>query len=562
MISASNILGTGGRVEYLLTLLDGKSREHTTIALPNVSMVQLDRQQAVQINYTLGRQPIIEHSGVRAQVFVLNGRSGVEHRLGEDASGQILFADGPALFRELEEFLSRFEQLQGEASLKRMGSSMTPKLSPGLTGYKVASGNNTASGGLMLFQAPFEKLNFHVQPLSFKWNRATATSRHSYEWTLVLHGYAKYVSAVPKGLLADFVKAMEEANKAINSATAMVAYAQAHVDLFSADLRSIMGPINAAHHLLSAVDGLLGSAKNLVQLPSEVLQELLGLIGHIGKTSFDLFNTMSFGAAGRHGGKGYFQFMRALSGAQRRLYNVFGQMYMIVDEDTSGAPKPVSSTAAGTVTPLATLRGALLNTTFEPTEMETTENAVVLDGMTLQDFADANNTDAVTVAQLNGMVNYTSGPKGVPLVGGMVLKVPAVGTASVKIGDHDSFGTDLKLDMNTRDLKLKGTSYTDFSTVSQEGNLVQGTALRLLTEQGEQSLFPTMGLPTTVGSKNTATVLGSMAFATESQLLADNRIQEVTGLEVLDEGDTLVLRVTASPVQGDPVDFKIPLQES
>lgn len=96
------------RLRYLLeTERDG--RVIASIALPPTASLQKSRTPGVAITWTLGAEPVREHTRVRERAFSVGGVSGLESRLGANALGAPLFADGPTLFREFERFIEAYE---------------------------------------------------------------------------------------------------------------------------------------------------------------------------------------------------------------------------------------------------------------------------------------------------------------------------------------------------------------------------------------------------------------------------------------------------------------------
>lgn len=554
-IPSSNILGSGGKVEYLLTLEEPASiSKRKTIALPFVNMFRHDSKPAVQIRHTLGRSPIIEHSGTKKLIFTLQGRSGQHYYLGSDSSGNLKFASGVDLFQDLIRFLQRYEEITSSRIFKRTGQGLNEGEGSGLEGTK------PFSKGHLVFLAPFENLSYHVVPTAFSVNRSVQTSRHDYEFTLTLEATSEYIAATtPLSAFEKVLQGAESITEAIDTAAGAVAYAQAHVEIFQGDLRRLLSPIDAIQRLVTELDDLGSSGKSTLNIVSTQTNRLLSAIGQASRVAYDAINLLSFNALQKATDQGFNEFMSELAKARNQITTVFGKGFLAYEEQ-DGEP---SGQAADVVTVnLATTAAALVAQSNDPIVDESSESfsyAKLLDGETLLQFCKRLGLKAQEVAKLNGMVNFLIGEFSVPLTGGMLMKVPIDNPIKVKPGDADIFGTDLQIDLSTGDLVLSGTDPKDFFSISGPPNLKQGTTLRLLTVEGENSVFPNLGMPLHFGDASTSELVGSVAFDARSQLLADSRINEVTSLFLRDAGDTLSLEIEARAKKDTDIQFSVPI---
>ncbi len=320
-ISSSNILGSGGKVEYLLTLEEPLSPgNRKTIALPFVNMFRHDSKPAVQIRHTLGRAPVIEHSGTKKLVFTLQGRSGQHFFLGSGADGNLKFASGVDLFQDLIRFLQRYEEITSSRIFKRTGQELNQSGARGLGGPKAFS------RGHLVFLAPFENLNYYVVPTAFSVNRSTQTSRHDYEFTLTLEATSEYVAPVsPLSTFESILQGAEKVTEAIDTAAGAVAYARANVEIFQGQLRRLLSPIDAIQRFVTELDSLVGSGKSTINIFSTQTNRLLASIGQASRVAYDAVDTLSLNNLEKATDQGFNDFMKSLAEARNQISIAFGK---------------------------------------------------------------------------------------------------------------------------------------------------------------------------------------------------------------------------------------------
>ena len=557
-IPASNILGKGGKVEYLLSLEDPSTPGiRKTIALPFVNVFRADSRPAVQIRHTLGRAPVIEHTGTKKVIFTIQGRSGQHFFLGANKDGNLKFASGVDLFQELQRFLLKFEEISSSSFLKRSGQQLNSEVS--FSGF---TASKPFSNGHLLFMAPFENYAYYVQPTAFNVSRSAQTSRHSYEFSLTLEATAEYKA--PPSPISGFekaIQAVEKVTEAIDTAAGAVAFARANVDIFQNDLRRLLSPIDALQRVVSETESLVQTGSSTLAILGTQTNKLLAVVGQAIRVSYDAIDTISFNALEKATDQGLNDVLRGLTKARTAISVAFGKGALAYNEESN---EPKGSAAEVVTSETSTVAAALVAKSNDPVVLPSANQNFtyekILEGETLIQFALRLGVPAAAVAELNEMINFTIGGFSVPLTGGMVLKVPLDTPVKVKPGDKDLFGTDLEIDLSTGDLVFNGTNPQDFSLISGPKNLKQGTTLRLLTVTGENHVFPSMGLPVRAGDASTTELVGSLAFDVRSQLLADRRIEEVTSLFLEDQGDTLALSIEAQAKKDTSVQFSVPLQ--
>jgi hypothetical protein len=69
------------------------------------------------------------------------------------------------------------------------------------------------------------------------------------------------------------------------------------------------------------------------------------------------------------------------------------------------------------------------------------------------------------------------------------------------------------------------------------GNLEQALRLRMLTLSGESPILRDYGLPLLIGQRTGSEMLGYISAHIRAQIEADERIEELTSIELTDTGD-------------------------
>jgi hypothetical protein len=109
------------------------------------------------------------------------------------------------------------------------------------------------------------------------------------------------------------------------------------------------------------------------------------------------------------------------------------------------------------------------------------------------------------------------------------------------------------------DFILEGGSATDFALIQGPPLIEQALSVRLRTEQGQHGVYPSYGLPRTIGDRNVIETAGVLLSRTRTQLLADPRIQSASRLTIRDEGDTFFIECILTAVGGQSVNAKVPI---
>jgi len=522
-------------------------------SLPFVNFYSKNREESSLLTWTMGDLPVLERSGVREERLNIRGRSGLRYRLGTDWEGRTRYDEGPALFREFERFMEEYQELakrwEYEDAARRVSS---PKVigastkattgwrftgvDPQLAGVPTTAWLDTAEkrnpgrtieqdGVRMVVRALWEEHDLLVEPQQFNWSRATGSSRHSYEWDLVLVAYEK-VKAHNFLAFGTLRQTLRASARAIDSASEIITSGTSYLRDTKAALDSFKYPVRALVRLSRNVYSAANAGASLVAWPREAIEELGVLAEETTSALVETWAALPYTnrAAARSGLRSAMDF---ISEARRSAVSAYGQAYIRFGF-TRDRVAPQSRTSP-----------RLVSTQKRPVFVH-----VVGDGETLQDVAEQYLGDRSRwpeVASINGISIPWVLNTGEPILPGAVLYVPApVGGADAAPGgvsDSVMFGTDLRIGADGDLVASAGDSPSDVQTISGVPNFEQGLTVRLRTEQRQNVTFPNLGLPKLVGEPSFSRMSGYLAAHVRSQLDADRRVDRVTKLVVEDTGD-------------------------
>lgn len=517
------------RINYLLEIeRDGKLWR--SFALPPVESYETPRDYATELTWTLGDDPVREHSGLREGRITLRGQSGFKSRLGtqwqrDGAQADLLnlFASGPRLFREFERFLEGFQDLARDG--ERGGSADA-------FGRDLVSGNVDFA---MVFRALEEQHEWYVEPVSFVPAKSLQSHNLQWQWELQLRAYKRATPKRDGSLLGGLADHMRRAGEFLDGLTLYVARAENTLEELDRNLDTIKEPIRAAGRMVNAVRELTRDARSILALPGELIEEVYHVTEASTLAVFEAWELL--GPEARAAARpAMYDALSGLAEVRRGAVEVlggFGLRLAVAGVFSAAAPR-----AAG---PMRTV-GLPLAVEHE-----------LQPGETLADVAEAYLGDRSawpTVARLNDMTSAWTLPDGTPLSAGDVIlaPAPAVGGGLQQGHDGDIWGTDLLL--RDKDLVLVGNTPTDFASVSGPNNYRQALQVRLGTVQGDSAVWPTLGLPRVVGEPSTAEQAGLVASHARSQLLADRRTAGVEDIVVTDAGPSLLVDAVVRPVSG------------
>lgn len=507
----------------------------TTLPLGPATL-QRRRPPPVALQRTFGRLPIRQHSVPSQWLLTLTGRSGLKARPGYDRSGKVTTATGPEILVEFDRWLrfySRLAAVEGAHYIQQPDD------------YA-----DHLQNVRMVFRAFDEQEHLLVEPVDWVWQRNKDSSRFSFEWTLVLEGYAQVDQVTPPNLLGPVAEWAKKAASAVDSAGAAVAAAQNVLKNARKGMDVLRLPAQRLQGILDVAAGFGDLAVSVLDLPRDVLADIVVATASV-KASFDaLLDQGLLPGEDTPTGRDVAAAFANAEDASRAAAEAFGGL--------RGGPGDLAAATAakddaGGLTPPVTLP--------QSAQQQQTIVYKLAPGDTLKSIAGKLLGDSALwpqIAYLNGLPDPYSSSFGKPLQPGDVILVPggaATGAEAFTPSVEALYGVDLFLGPDG-DVVIDGSG-SDLQTVQGLDNLQQAIMLRLTTVQGTSG-FANFGLPVTPGQSTYAGMAGYVATHAREQLLQDPRVADVTKIEVLDEGDTLSVRARVEPVKAGAFNVTAP----
>jgi len=545
-------------IAYLLELyVDGKLK--TAISLPNSpESVHMQRPTPLMIRHTLGDLPRREIAQARNRNITISGRSGLAARQGYARDGSQFFKPGPEILLEFDAFLQEYTRLCEEKSAQTINRRL---------GVKGAMWSEEKV--YLVFRALDEKVHLRVEPTNWVWMRGAERSRFSYEWQLAMQGYA-YAPDKPQGFFDDMAEWGDTAGDMIDLVAGSIGLAANLAHNFTASLNALVSP---------ALDGLRHAAEAL-----DSLRVAAGGLSRVGKSALAKFATAAEGF--KESFRRWEEMQNPFSGdmykpEMARIRKVFGA----TAEDASKAAGIALASVGGGRADTAT---AELEQALTPPGEDGGESPALRHGQRYRDRRDAQSASIayrirpgdslftlaerffgaaerwVDIAWLNGFQDASTAGDGSTLRAGQVIRVPGDADPSAVSAFpnartlDDILARDVYINFKTWDLEPLGAG--DIRTVAGAANLEQALGNRVLTERGECPLFSRYGLPVSVGMKTNPRLAGYIGAHVQDQMLADPRVVEVANIVVLDEGDTISVSATLTPITGSDIEMITPVR--
>lgn len=498
-----------------------------SISMPNSPMaLNYERPSALDLQYVITGETIREHTPNRAGMIQVSGVSGQRARAGYNRIGQVIFADGPAILLEFDEFLDAYQK--GSANQQAIAN---------LTGVPVNSD--------LIFRALDEGRHYRVEAQTWSWSRTAARSKTMVDWLLALQVYGPADPVVPLNVLSPVSDMFEAAAAAIDQMNAALAIASNATTNLRGDLESLRAPVLAVQRSAQALSAIAASARDLAAFPRDLVADLASVAGELRnawETTSGAISLLDPTVGG------------ALRAEWDRLVTEIGD----VAESTARQSLTVLGYSGGGVVDLqhAALRSG---ETRQGLPLSPQTSAVVmLPGDDLLSVAQRTlgSRDRWTeIADLNGWSSPYRHPSGRTARSGDQVLVPARDIPQVSTGSGDPLGVDIYL---TSDGELDWTS-GDLRTVRGAENLTQAIRNRVFTVQAEIPMFPLYGLPTFIGEPLSGPMRGLVASHVREQMLRDQRILNLSKLEILDTGDGFSVQAELTPSNAPPYTLILPL---
>lgn len=549
--SEANITGPFGgysdpnAVLYVLELRDrskavaGSNADFVgAMHLPLVQSISFQRQEATSFDWTLGRTPIREFSGLRESMITISGRSGISHRLGRNSNGQVLFASGVDLFQEMEKFL---EEYQTDA-LERQNAK-----------HEIFNSKE------LYLRCFFENKHFKVEPVSFSFNRSTGASRFSYEYQIQFRTYGP--AQDPQfNFMAQMISQAEAATQLVDAATSYVAFTANIVNDFGASVQSFVEPVRAVSRLMNQVSAVSTATEAVARTPSDFAEAGFNAVNAGIDAVFDLSVaavSLSFGLgseAVKEIQKVQRKVLLQMGIARRATLRVLGAKFGRIAIDEEGFI-PLSVSTHKTTTSALGLGPVKGVATF-----------VLSAGQDLKSVAAAVFGDDslwTILADMNGLTGVNQAPNGSPLFPGYVVVIPLfkdkglpMPVGATELSPESIYGVDFKL---TADGDLSH-SETDLNLTRGIPLLRQALTVRLLTAKGENGVFPNYGLPNLVGEPTTGSTAGIISASVNAQVTSDPRIAEANKIVLQDLGNTVSVECLVSTVGGPDIPLAVAVE--
>ncbi len=512
-------------VRYVLELRhEGQILAAVALPLPPRA-IDTHRPAARQLEFTLGPDPIREHSPHRFMEIVLSGSSGLAHRNGHNRNGELIYRSGADILAEFDAFLDRYQHLAARTAYT---SGSTPDQRPD-------------PGPELVLRAFDEGLHVRVEPRAWRQRRDAASDRMTTSWTLEVEAFGPAQPEPEPNLLGDLARGAAALGEVVDRANTLIAVGAQAVENIRGDLGALRAPLHALARTMGLVGRVIDAGSSLIDFPA-------ALFSDITNSATETARALQGAGLLTPGGQ-----IRAEDAEQARAIEALRDSV----EDTLsatfeaagllGAPPSIFEGHAGTLTALQAQpippRGVA-----RPLPAHTSvERAAALFG---QPSLDA-------VADASSLLDAHTDRQGRPLQAGDPIRLPrAQGPRDNP--SPDPFGVDLRL-TPAGDLKLTPDG-ADLSTIAGGALLEQALSVRLRTRQGSSALFPRFGLPVSPGDPFGPSMIGTIAAHVHEQTLRDRRVRAIERLEVIDGGDRAVVRASIRPLQGPALDAALALE--
>jgi len=564
------------------------------IPLPyNPIQIRFNKQFATVVTPTLGRLPVVEHSGPRFMEIELQGRTGLKERRqvldGGWWSPNNIF-DGYAAFSKLYKALVDWESEAASIEAEHHSEKKPFRLAASsFTGLKFddADQNLTRSGGRMVLRALDEQIEYHVEPTSFTWSRRASGPRFGYQYTLNLKGYGEAeriskpsVVEMAFSAYAGATAFIDTYRRGVQNLTGIVSDLNALVHGASTQIkRTALTVINMGNELVATSRALKNTPGNLSLNALEVSNRYKALMNDL-QNAFDdedVYDADTDPQTNAVAKSSVHDFLLALAptinaanltaASTLQLHYQPNMPYVYFQSQLDVEKQMGLESMDGAILSDERNRSHAVEAGFDGGDCVYHTVGV---GESLYEIAEKyyNSRHSVGLLMLanpalDEMYASDAGTPGYLEVGS-VLIVPSPSNKEQGIVDPNNplvqglFGIDLMLDEDG-DLKIKGNDSDDIALIRGHENLRQGLLNKLKTYRGDNKVFPEIGLPIRPGDPSSTESIAILLSELKNQIVGDKRVSRLQDVQIVDGGDRLAVRCDVYPVAGGFIPAEIPI---
>ena len=518
-------------IDYIFEVREANgqlSSQIPPLSLPLAPTVyQQVRNPPTKVSYTLTGTHI-DRGLQKDHVIQLQGQSGNKVRVGYNRNGEVIYQSGRVILEEFDVFLNQYQNY----------ASVTP-------------------GAYLIFRSLQEGFHYKVELLSWDWSLDANKNKFSYQWRLQLKAYANAPASALVSIFSPVDAMVQEVADAIGLASAGVALADNAINNVGAAVNQLLAPVRALNALGQSLQTTLDSTRGLgTFLTKGISAEFERAMESLNDAFTSLYEVSSDYAASTTPGVAFG--VASLESARERRAII----RQVEESRTSnltalgflgGAPQDIDTDRISPTT--AQERRFLREAPYTGNKQIALRNSTThtlragedLRALALRVYGDS--SEWTTIAAFNDMQSANIKSDGSLLKTGDVLYVPSLDDSTDYEASANRSSDPYLVDLLLVDGDLNFAD-GDLETVRGVENLQQAITLKTRTILGETVLYPGIGLPDVVGAPITERLLAYLSVVIFEQVQIDPRIEGLSDVEFLIEGDNLLARFDATPRTG------------
>lgn len=532
-VPSSGRLGSLLRVpiDYIFEVRDKNgqlSSQIPPLSLPLAPTVyQQVRNPPTKVSYTLTGTHI-DRGEQKDHVIQLQGQSGNKVRVGYNRKGEVIYQSGRVILEEFDVFL---EEYQNHASEN--------------------------PGSYLIFRSLQEGFHYKVELLSWDWSLDANKNKFSYQWRLQLKAYAEAPASALVSIFSPVDEIVQEMADLVGLVSAGVALADNAVNNTGAAVNQLLAPVRALNALGQSLQTTIDSTRGLSTfLTKGIAAEFERAMESLNDAFTSLYELPSDYAASSTSGVAFL--VAELESARQRKAII----RQVEESRTSnltalgflgGAPQDIDTDRISPTT--AQERRFLRSAPYTGNRQFALRNSTThtlragedLRALALRVYGDS--SEWTTIAAFNDMQSANIKADGSLLKTGDVLYVPSLDDSTDYEASVNRSSDPYLVDLLLVDGDLSFAD-GDLETVRGVENLQQSITLKTRTILGETVLYPGIGLPDVIGAPITERLLAYLSVVIFEQVQIDPRIEGLSDVEFLIEGDNLLARFDATPRVG------------